>query len=248
MLLAELIEAGFDRLGNQTSGRIVIAELIDETILAGLRGPINAAEGTIDLSERRHSLGHNDRNIVVARRFPDDTGECFLLRPNFDVIVALSKGAAAVVLSGVLKSVGSVVEGPRRSCPPTFINNPIPTNATIQPHLAQQADDCGLVFGLGLLDRSARDQLLEHLPDGLGMIGPEDRRDRIPDSLNLGLGPAITLYRACLIRCGGHAGALALAKAAASVACTMSSPVIFLVSISPDLSIAAGKPTHTAAE
>jgi hypothetical protein len=60
------------------------------------------------------------------------------------------------------------------------INNRIPINFITEPHSREQANDRSLIFGFGLLDHAARNQLIENLPHGLWMIGFEDFDDRSP--------------------------------------------------------------------
>jgi len=63
MLVAELAEAGLDRLGDQAAGRVVVAELVDVALLVGPRRTSDIREAGIDLSKRRHPLADDHRHV-----------------------------------------------------------------------------------------------------------------------------------------------------------------------------------------
>src|SRR5262249_22658165 len=187
VLVAELDQTGLDRLGDQTARRVMIAELINETVLARLGGAPDTAKATVHLGKRRHALADDDRDVILTGDIPDDPGQRLLLRPYFNVIATIAKRAAPVVLRRMPKRIAAIVEGSGAAGSPAFVDDPIPPYPTIEPHLAQQANDGALVFLLGLFDDATGDQLIEHLPHSLRMIGVQNGGDRFPNGLDLGL-------------------------------------------------------------
>ena len=69
---AKFREPRLDALGDQTAGRIVVAELIQIASLPSPGGVIDVREAAIDLRKRRHALADDDGHIVVAGLIPDD--------------------------------------------------------------------------------------------------------------------------------------------------------------------------------
>ncbi len=88
--LAKPIHAGSDNFRDQSPGRIMVAKLIDETLLVSLGSAINVPETAVQLRQRRHALGDDNGHVVVAGGIVDDASQRFFLDLDFDVAVALA--------------------------------------------------------------------------------------------------------------------------------------------------------------
>ena len=76
----------------------MVAELIDETILAGPGSALDVQEAAVDLRERWHALADDNRDVIFAGRLIDDAGQRLLLGPYFNVVVAIAESRAAIML------------------------------------------------------------------------------------------------------------------------------------------------------
>ena len=123
MALAKFMHSPFESLRNQNSGRIVIAELVDEIFFASLGSAINVSETIVHLGQRRHALGNDNRHVIVAGGIPENASQRSFLDMDFDVDIALAHRRSAIKLRRVGDGVGRIVERLRLVCDATQIDD-----------------------------------------------------------------------------------------------------------------------------